>query len=244
MGLYAGAIITLGGAAPAGTPSSYTDILFHWNAENSLDADKGTLTASNTGMTFPSASPSPAVSTYSLGRTTAEDRCTFTLVEGTHIDKHNGQIGFWYNYSSSSPPGNNEPIFKISYDASNVIQFQWMTGGDVYLKYVGQATTDYVLTASDYMSADTWYFIVGMWNVGAVGDDLDVSIYDAAGSLVGSSAGDASITEMDGAADGANMTLLIGENSADTWIMYWDNIIVSTDASRNMVAVRATTNFN
>jgi hypothetical protein len=240
------------GGDPDSAAADYSDILFHWGADSgsgNLVTQKpsggSALTFTNTGLTFPSSSPSAAVGTYSIGRTTANDRATVTLIEGTHITREAGQIAFWLQYNSGISAGSD--VIEIVDDpctGTNRIEIEFEdSSAQPNVLWTGNSAFTRLKSGASALSADTWYYVVAEWEPGAAGNDLFIGVYNSGGSLISSDTA-ASITAWSADCDGTNFTMIVGLNVADSQVFYFDNIITSNDGTRDMVAIRNVTDYN
>jgi len=218
--------------------SSYTDVLFHWGAENTMDADKGSVTGTNNGAVFDSTTYK--VGSYSIERDGNNDNVVFAI-STSHLEKEGGQIGFWwYNGNGYQAASLNRILTIVDTGGDDSIVLKVHSSGGLSLYWDSQAASS---DAAEYtaaaLSTSTWYYIVLFWHQGDAGNDLILTIYDEAGSVAGS-ATDANIT----AFTDDPSTLTIFTATSDAHRSNVDNFIISNDETRDMLAVRDVTNFN
>ena len=237
--------VMLGGGVAA-SAADYSDITFHWNAENSWTTTKPPGGGAITGV--PSETPgfsntSPAVGGYSYVRSNAWESVRWAI-NSSHLDKAAGQVAFWYRFASA--PSADFPLFRALYDANNLISVDTFFADGLKVAITWAGGGDWAYAFADYqLSVDTWYFIVAKWNVAAgVGvPKLMVSVYSAAGSLVASGEKTDAITAL--SADPTIITL----NSRDGYgygavgAFNIDNVFVSDDVSRDMLAIRSESSY-
>lgn len=218
-------------SAPAGT----ADILLHLNFENTMVADKGSITGSNSGMEFDDSTYK--VGAYSLNHSSNYANATFTI-SSSHFVKENNIVGFWYYNENGYQSGSNNFIYRITDGVNDYVFVQMHSSGGVKVTWSGNGSTSVAEYTASSLSTATWYYIVVSGEPGAAGNDLILTIYDEAGSTVGTGTA-ASITAM----TDDPTSLIFGNSSGDAVRWRVDNFIMGNDPTRDMWTVRNETSF-
>ena len=239
--------VMLGGgvAAPA---ADYSDITFHWAAENSWTTTKPSGGGAITGV--PNETPgfsntSPAVGGYSYVRGNVWESVRWAVTPA-HVDKSAGQVGFWYRFSSGGVT-TDFPLFRALYDANNYLSVDTYAFDalKIAITWTGAGNWAYAL-ADAQLSVDTWYFIVAKWNVAAGAGDpkLMVSVYSSAGALVASGQKTDAITALSADPSVVTLNSRDGNGYGKGGSLNMDNIIVSDDTDRDMLELRNGESFD
>ena len=217
----------------------YSDILFHYNMENSADSDKPSGGSAITGTTNSSWAYDGVVyqvGSYAGDRPGASDGITFALTDAV-FNEAEGQLGFWFLYTDWSAY---DWFVEVNYDGSNYFRIMRASTAKMYAKWQSGGAEDESLTHGTTLTADTWYYIVFYYDIGGA-TTMKLSIYDTAGSEVGTTVTTATaIGSWGSPAD----SLVIGETNSDSHDVHFDNLIISNDIARDMVAIRAVEDFN
>ena len=212
--------------------ASSPDILFHWNAENSLNADKGSVTMTNSGSVF---SSTAQVGTYSFSKDGNYDGGSFTITS-SHFEPGDGQFGLWLYTSNGYQAANTNRIVRIGDGGNNTLTISLLSSG-IRAAWIGNANQSNA-DMTTAISTSTWYYIVVKWIPGDAGNDLTLTVYDTGGSTVGT-ATVATITAMNAAPNSITFWNSVG----DAVRANVDNLIISNDTTRDMWAVRNGTSF-
>ena len=233
-----------GGVTPAA--ADYSDITFHWGAENSWVTTKPSGGGAITGVLNESpgfSSTTPAVGSYAYARGNTWESVRWAI-NSSHLDKASGQVAFWYRFASA--PSADFTLFRALYDANNYISVDTFFSDRLKVAITWTGGGDWAYAFADYqLSVDTWYFIIAKWNVAAgVGvPKLMVSVYSAEGTLVASGDKTSAITAL--SADPTMITLgsRDGYGYGAVGAFNIDNVFVSDDVSRDMLAIRSENSY-
>lgn len=222
----------LGGAA------STADIIFYWGMEQGTFSNADKATGSATGAVNGSAAVSSItvrVGTHSFSGPTAGAYVAFNPV--SNFDFTQGGIGLWYYQAAafadygdlfriqySGDPNNN--MVYCSTTAAGHINWQWIAGG---------TGTSFRTTVGTAMTTGNWYWVQLLRN----GTVFTLSIYDTGGSLVDSDTQTVTLGSLAGALD----QMLIGDADGNSNTNFYDNVLVTNSASRNLQLINTGTSF-
>jgi len=225
---------SIGGVDVASGGDDYSDILLHYDAENSLNLDIGSVTGSNSGMSFDNTIYK--TSSYSLKRDSNYDHLDFTI-STSHFEKAGGQLGFWWYNESGHVTGSSCTLLRFSDGTNNTFSVSLNYPEGLKAAWSGNGSASYA-TYSTALATSTWFYVVVYWQPGAAGNDLVLTIYDTSGDTEGT-ASVGGITAMDGDPTG----LVFGNATADAVRFRIDNYVISNNESRNMWGINDETSF-
>lgn len=239
-------VLGLGGGAA--TPAvDYSDITFHWGAENSfvtsIPSGGGAITGSqNETPTFSSSVKS--VGSYSAHRDASWDAASFSITSA-QIGATSGQVGFWVYFAGSTHTGT-MTLLEARYDGDNLFWIHRDPGDPYDLRLQWSGGGNWLAVAADAnLSADTWYYVVCKYNqaAGSGEDKLFLGVYDTSGTLVASANTTNAITALSSAPTLLTLFGLNGDGLGYGDDMYMDNLVISDDVTRDLVSIRSETSY-
>lgn len=238
---FAGSGYTLSGGVLSGegvtAGGSYSDILFHWDAENSLVADKGGITGTNSGSVFDNTIFQTG--SYSISRNSNNDYLDFTITT-SHFEKAGGQVAFWWYNGNGYQAASGNYILTIGDTVNDYLRFQMHSSGGVGMRWIanGGAAQVAEYTASS-LATSTWFYVVGKWHPGDAGNDLTLTIYNTDGTTAGSATAATATAMTDNP-----IQIRFGSAPGDAYRDNMDHLVITNDTARDMWAIRAVADFN
>lgn len=212
---------------------------FFYGAENSAtlsgaDYSSGDTTGTNTAGTFDGG----AAKTGSYGYSAAASTTTNVSFDASSIwpsaatpASSAGSMGFWHQATSGSP-NNGIPFGMRCHGTTtpDAITFMGLTGGLLSLACLRQPNGKVTVDTTASLTAATWYFLVGRWDI--ANNKMTIEIYTDAGggstALVESVEGTGLAMSTTYLPSTAFQTFQVGlHNSAETDPMYSDHFLVS-----------------
>jgi hypothetical protein len=232
--------------AITGTGVSVSDpaVSFFWDAEgglsNPLEAQKGGITATNSGLVFNTTTYKTGAS--SVEKTTNAGTLTFP-VTASHVDVGSGSVGFWFNSTNGYAAGTYNNILRVS-DASDANRFliHHHSSGGMQVDWTANGVTSATQYLADggakpALQPDTWYYVTFAWNQpNTTGADLSLTIYNEDGSTLGTGA---MITSNNIQAWTAEPTTLrLGHAASSAYRFRLDHLVLSDDHTKDMWGIR------
>ena len=216
----------------------YSDILFHYNCENTSDSTKPSGGSAITGsqsdpaMTWTTTVTIP-VGSYVCERNAAWKALTYTITTD-HFDRAQGAIGFWVKNIAT-------PV-----TATEFVEYEGLTDDAIYVRFSGDQgalkikmgdgtlLSEHVTTFE--LTQDIWYYIVVAWDSGV---SFKYTIYNS------SCVSQETVTDTTDipTLDETIKSFVVGHASATAGQIYIDNVVISNDDTRELCAIRNNSSY-
>ena len=213
--------------------TDYSDITFWWRCETETlttgdyTAGEDSTAAPNGGATIDSGTK--IVGSNSCDFPTGSDYYAFTDSTDGAFPTGSGRIGF-YLYATTRL--DNGSWFRKLYDGSNYFYARFKDTDDADLNYTAGGTAVSLNSATNWLSAATWYFVEVAWD-----DATDFLQLYVNGVSVGTQAGSTLTAFTSGGG------FRIGEVNGIETDIHIDNIIISNDYTRDLNALKDLTAY-
>jgi hypothetical protein len=217
-----------GGSAPPG--EDYSDINLFWRceAEALASGDYPTSGSITTNEHAAITDAAGIIGTNGLELTAGYDNAAVTAyVPGSDV----GRIGFWVRHNSSVV--NNTELFKIYISTSNYFRVYIPAGSDIIFGNYRAGATDHYISGTSVLSADTNYFVEIAWDLTTSNTIVFYLSTDGSQDTSGTSTS-ATFDPF----DDTGFSAYVGDSGGAGGSVYYDNIIISTDPTRDLYALR------
>lgn len=213
--------------------ADYSDIVAHWNFENSLTLDKGGVTG--TAQNSPSFTTDYSLTgSYSGTASGLWNNWYFSITDNDICPRTSGRIGIWIRTPSTLV--DDDGYYEVYWSDDDRIRLRNYHTTGLEVLYRGQATT-YQYYKESIIATDTAYYIEVAWDestdtVAVYIDGVEETGFTTAGTFTDTNTDNSGVLYVGG-------LYIQGMGGA-----YIDQLIISTDKTRDLYSIRNVTDFN